>query len=68
MSIQEKTRTELEHKIDQLDRLIAKNGFGSNYLAKAERAQRDLNLALLLGATTAILGLTAWSLYRRTNN
>lgn len=64
MNIQEKTRAELEDKIERLENIISKNGIGSDYLAKAERVQRDLNIALILGATTTILGLTAWTLYK----
>jgi len=64
MAIKEKTRKELEEKVKQLENLIAKKGIGSDYLSRAERVQRDINLALILGATTAVLGITAWTLYR----
>lgn len=64
MSIKEKTQKELEEKVEQLESLIAKKGVGSDYLNRAERVQRDINLALILGATTAVLGITAWTIYR----
>ncbi len=64
MNLKEKTQKELEEKIEELENKIAKNGVGSGYLSKAERIQRDVNLALILGGVTAILGLTAWSLYK----
>jgi len=64
MAFKEKTRKELEDKVEKLENLIAKKGIGSDYLSRAERVQRDINLALILGATTAVLGLTAWTIYR----
>lgn len=64
MDFKEKTRKELEDKVERLEKLIAKKGIGSETLSRAERVQRDINLALILGGTTAILGITAWTLYR----
>jgi len=64
MALKEKTRKELEEKVEQLENLIAKKGIGSDYLSRAERVQRDINLALILGTTTAVLGITAWTIYR----
>lgn len=64
MALKEKTQKELEDKINKLEDLIAEKGVGSDYLNRAERVQRDINLALLLGATTAVLGITAWTIYR----
>lgn len=64
MALKEKTKKELEEKVKQLENLIAEKGIGSDYLSRAERVQRDINLALILGATTAVLGITAWTLYR----
>lgn len=57
MDLKEKTRKELED-------IIAEKGIGSEYVKKVERVQRDVNLALMLGAATALLGLTAWTLYK----
>lgn len=48
---------------EELEDMIAEKGIGSDYLKRAERIQRDLNLALLLGSATLLLGLTAWTLY-----
>jgi hypothetical protein len=64
MALKEKTQKELEEKLNKLENLIAKKGIGSDYLNRAERVQRDINLALILGATTAVLGITAWSIFR----
>ncbi len=49
---------------DELEKLIAEKGIGSDYLSRAERIQRDVNLALLLGSATVLLGLTAWTIYK----
>jgi CHASE3 domain sensor protein len=57
MNLKEKTREELEQ-------MIAEKGIGSEQLKKAERMQRDLNLALIIGATATILGITAWTIYK----
>jgi len=63
MDVKEKTRKELEQRVRQLEDIIAKKGVGSDYLEKAERIQRNLNLALIMGAAAVTLGLTAWSIY-----
>lgn len=63
MDLKDKTREELEDKVEKLERLIARKGIGSKQLARAERIQRDLNLALILGGVTVVLGVTAWSIY-----
>ena len=63
MDIRDKTRRELEKRVDQLEDLIASKGVGSEYLQRAERAQRDLNLALMIGSATVMLGFTAWAIY-----
>jgi len=49
---------------DELEKLIAEKGIGSDYLSRAERIQRDVNLALLLTSATVLLGLTAWTIYK----
>ncbi|WP_234572518.1 hypothetical protein [Rhodohalobacter sp. 614A] len=64
MDLKNKTRTELEDKIKKLERVIATKGVGSKQLARAERIQRDVNLALILGGVTVVLGLTAWTIYQ----
>ena len=63
MDIKEKTRKELEDRVKRLENLIAKKGVGSEYLGKAERVQRNLNIALILGTTAVVVGITAWSIY-----
>ncbi|HMB98850.1 MAG TPA: hypothetical protein VKM36_10230 [Balneolaceae bacterium] len=49
---------------EELEKLIAEKGIGSDYLNRAERIQRDVNLALLVGSATVLLGLTAWTIYK----
>lgn len=63
MDIAEKTRREIDKSVDKLENLIAKNGIGADYLQKAERVQRNLNLVLLTGSMAVLLGLTAWTVY-----
>lgn len=63
MGIKEKSKKELEERVNKLERLIAKKGIGSDYLGKAERVQRDLNLALFIGTSAIVAGLTIWSIY-----
>ncbi|MEQ9091250.1 MAG: hypothetical protein RIE52_09175 [Balneola sp.] len=62
MSLKEKTISEVENRIEKIERAIAKNGVGSSYLSKAERVQRDLNIGLALGGLALIAGATAWAL------
>ncbi|SMO76322.1 hypothetical protein [Gracilimonas mengyeensis] len=64
MDLKNKTRKELETKIEDLERLINKKGIGSGYLSRAERLQRDLNLAVILGGSAALLGAAAWTIYK----
>jgi len=64
MSVKEKTRKELENRVEKLERLIAKKGIGSEYLGRAEKVQRNLNLAIFLGATTVAVGVAAYIAYK----
>jgi hypothetical protein len=64
MELKEKTRRELERRVEQLEDLIAEKGVGSEYLHRAERAQRDLNIALAIGSAAVVLGAVAWSIYQ----
>jgi CHASE3 domain sensor protein len=68
MELKEKTLQEIEKKLDQIENLIAEKGVGSGQLKKAERIQRDLNLALIVGGAATVLGLTAWSIYKWRDN
>jgi hypothetical protein len=63
MDIKDKTRRELEKRVEKLENLIASKGVGSEYLQRAERAQRDLNLALMIGSAAVVLGFTTWAIY-----
>ncbi len=64
MKATEKTRKELEKRVEKLERLIAKKGIGSDYLGKAERVQRNLNIALFVGTTAVVAGIVIWSASR----
>lgn len=60
--MKEQTRDALERRVKELEGVIARKGFGSDYVQKARRVQRDINIALMLGAATTIVGIAAWSL------
>jgi len=68
MSLKEKTIQEVEHRIKNIEKAIAKNGIGSSYLSKAERVQRDVNIGLAIGGLALIAGVTAWALIRGTED
>lgn len=57
MKIKDMTREELE-------RFIEEKGIGSEKLEKAKRAQRNLNIALLLGSASLLVGLSAIAVYK----
>lgn len=61
MDIKGKTRRELEKRVEKLENIIHRKGLGSEYLQTAERVQRDVNLALILGTSAVVLGLTIWA-------
>jgi hypothetical protein len=62
MNWKERTRKELVNKIDELEDIITQKGIGSDKLKKAKRAQRDINIGLMLGVTAVVAGLAAWAL------
>jgi cell division septum initiation protein DivIVA len=57
-------REEAKKKKRELEELIAERGIGSQQLKKAQRAQRDLNLALALGSAAVLIGVSAWIVYK----
>lgn len=65
MSIKDQTIRELSNKVEEIEDYIAEHGVGSNYLNKAEKLQRDLNVGLILGGASVIAGATAWALMSR---
>lgn len=68
MSIKERTIQEVEQRIEKIERAIAKNGVGSSYLSKAEKIQRDLNIAIALGGVAVVAGVTAWAIFSNKDN
>ncbi|QCK14457.1 hypothetical protein [Mangrovivirga cuniculi] len=62
MDIKNKAKDELEKRIHEIEDYIAKKGVGSNYLTKAQRIQRNLNLALAVGAVVTVAGIATWAL------
>lgn len=66
--VKNKTRAELEKRVKKLERIIATKGIGSEYVAKVERLQRNVNLALILLGTSLIIGVTAWTIFNSANS
>lgn len=64
MDIKEKALNTIEERIESIETAIRKKGIGSDYLTKAEKIQRDVNVGVLLGGATMLLGLGAWMAYR----
>lgn len=64
MSIKERTLHELEQKIEEIEDVIHSRGIGSSYLNKAEKIQRDINLGVVIGGATALLGVGAWMMMK----
>ena len=60
MDITRKAIEELENRIDRIEEFIGKKGLGSNYLQKAKKTQRDINLALAVGGVIMIAGVILW--------
>lgn len=63
MSIAENAQEELNKRIDKLESLIADRGLGAKQLKKAQKAQRNLNLAIFTGGLVAMAG-ALWAVNR----
>lgn len=61
--MKERTVKELEKRVEQLEDIISQKGIGADYVQKAQRVQRDVNIGLMLG-TVAAAGIAAWILLR----
>ncbi|KJF44239.1 hypothetical protein [Draconibacterium sediminis] len=61
MEFTEKIKTELEGKIKELEDLIAEKGVGAKQLKKAQRTQRNVNLAIIVGSLITVAGITVWA-------
>jgi ribosome-associated translation inhibitor RaiA len=60
MDITKKIKEELEDRMDRIEDFIAKKGLGSKQLKKAQKAQRNINLGLVMVGVVAIAGLAMW--------
>ncbi|WP_375585419.1 hypothetical protein [Cyclobacterium xiamenense] len=61
MDLTKKAKVELEDRIDKIEDFIASKGLGASYLKKAQRTQRDINLALLLVGVVTAAGIAVWA-------
>jgi len=64
MNTKEKTVKKIEDRLNKMERLIAEKGVGSDYLSRAERVQRDVNIALFAGAVGLATGFGVWAWYK----
>ena len=60
MDITQKAKEEIENRLDKIEKFIASKGIGSSQLKKARKAQRDINLGLILTGVITIAGLAFW--------
>jgi len=61
MNTKEKTVNEIQKRLNEVERLIAEKGVGSDYLSRAHRVQRDLNIALFAGSVGLVAGIGIWA-------
>jgi hypothetical protein len=64
MKFTERTIEEIMERMSKVEDFIAKKGVGSQYLEKAQRVQRNVNLALVAVGSLAIAGLVTWAIKR----
>lgn len=64
MNTKEKTVKKIEDRLNKMERIIAEKGIGSEYLSRAERIQRDINIALFAGAVGLAAGVGVWAWYQ----
>jgi len=64
MITKEKTAHEIEKRLNKLEDIIAENGLGSDYLSRAERIQRDINIALFAGSVGLVAGIGVWAWFK----
>jgi len=60
IDIKKRTKEELAARLKDLEDFISKKGIGSDYLARVEKVQRNVNIALFLGLSVTIVGLSIW--------
>ena len=61
MNIKERTIQEITDRLNKIDNLIAEKGLGSQYLDKAKRIQRNLNITLLAVGVVTVAGIAIWA-------
>jgi len=64
MNTKEKTEYQIEKRLNKIERLIAEKGVGSDYLGRAERIQRDINIALFAGSVGLVAGIGVWAWFK----
>ena len=64
MDITKKVKEELETRLEKIENLIAEKGIGSSYLERAKKAQRNLNIAIVMASVITLVGITVWAVSR----
>ncbi|MDX1629293.1 MAG: hypothetical protein R3345_11375 [Fulvivirga sp.] len=62
MELTKKAKNELENRLERIEKFINEKGLGSQYLTKAKKAQRNINLAIFFGSVLTVAGIAAWIL------
>lgn len=62
MSLAQKTKEELEARVQKLESFIENRGVGSSYLKRAKKVQKTANVAIVVGAVVAIAGVSIWAI------
>lgn len=65
MEITNKVKERLENRIKDLEDLIEERGFGSHYLNRAKKVQRNINVSIFIGSVITVAGIVVWMLNRR---
>ncbi|MDZ7847244.1 MAG: hypothetical protein U5L96_10965 [Owenweeksia sp.] len=62
MDLKERAKGELDTRLKNVEDFIAKRGMGSSYLQRAQKVQRNANLALVLTGVITVAGVLVWAL------
>lgn len=60
MDLTEKVKTEINKRLEKVENFIATKGVGYEYLNRAQKAQRNINIALGVGVLLTAVGITAY--------
>lgn len=64
MDFKQKAKEELDFRLQRLENFIADRGLGSEYLDRAKRVQRNVNLTIAVGSVITLAGIAIWAINR----